>query len=74
MITPRLQADGSLKETGKIPFRFADAKGKVDPAAPPSGTLNIAITQTEGYMEIVLPANLLTGEKDCTVSWVDFFS
>jgi len=73
LATPRLFADGSWKETGKLPFRFTDDKGAVDLKAPHAGTLDITMTPGDAYLEIILPAYLLTGSRECEVQWVDFY-
>lgn len=71
--TARLRAEGSLKESGKVPFRFKDAKGQIEKDTPTAGTLDIAMTETEPFLEITLPANLPLGSKELQVEWIDVY-
>src|SRR5262249_60224261 len=73
LVVGRMQARGSMADTGKLPFVFAGADGRFPPDTPAAGTWAVTIRPRDGVMEVVLPPDLCTGEKSVTVNWVDLY-
>jgi hypothetical protein len=69
----RFSIVGSLKASGKMYFYLPDADGKFPTEAGVAGTLDVTAEVKDGYLEIVLPKNTLTGTEKITVGWIDAF-
>jgi len=72
--TSKLRVEGSLRESGKMPFCLADAAGKFDPQDRLdrfAGYLGIVVERRDDGLEIILPANLLADANKFEVEWID---
>jgi hypothetical protein len=68
----RMRLKGNDKQSGKLPFFLADAEGKFPPDDAPSGTLNVTFSPQAEALDVVLPANLLAGDR-VEIVWIDFY-
>jgi hypothetical protein len=68
----RFHVAGSKSTSGAMRFYLADARGKVDEKNV-TGTLNIAVKESDKGLEVYLPANLLLGVRELGLSWIDAF-
>jgi hypothetical protein len=67
-----MQAEGSLRESGKVPYFVQDATGRLD-REHAAGTLDIVIEKRDDGIEIKLPKDLLVGKNKFEFQWVDFY-
>jgi hypothetical protein len=68
--TQRIQITGSLRESGKMELTFLSSDGKAEGAA---GHVNVTVQSRSGALEVTLPAHLLAGAKDVSISWIDAY-
>jgi hypothetical protein len=77
LTTDRLQAAGRLVDgTDHLSFSLRNAEGTFDDGTGGrviSGTVNIRGEKGKDGIEAKLPANLLVGSKEVTISWIDVF-
>jgi hypothetical protein len=67
-----MQAEGSLRESGKVPYFVQDATGRLD-REHAAGTLDIVIEKRDDGIEIKLPSKVLQGKDKFEFQWVDFY-
>lgn len=67
--TNQFKVEGSLKNSGRMPYSVVNKDGKFEP----KGTADVQVKEGKEGIEVTLPANLLRDTKKVELSWVDVF-
>jgi hypothetical protein len=67
--TDKFKVEGSLKDSGRMPYSVVNKDGKFEP----KGTVDVQIKEGKEGIQVTLPASLLRDASKVELSWVDLF-